>query len=373
MNRMYKSLTMIALFLTLVPTVLASNTWYVNGVNGNNSADCKTPTTACKTIGHAISLASSGDSVIVAAATYSENLTIGISLNVIGSGSNTTIIDGGGVNGVVTIPNGSVQVTLSNVTIRHGFARYGGGLFNSGTLTIIASTISGNKASTPSTCFFGCGAGGGGISNSGTLYISESTVTGNVAYTQREKTGASGGGISNSGTLNINNTTVSGNSASAQGAYGGGIVNSGTVIVNNSTITANAARGIAYASGGGGISNTGNLAINNSTVSGNSGPSGGGIQNFPGMGGIATEQTTIVANNPNGGNCSGTMTSKGYNLSSDGTCNFNSRGDLNNHDPLLGPLQSNGGPTETMALLPGSPAIDGVSWFSLKWRRTSSR
>ena len=52
------------------------------------------------------------------------------------------------------------------------------------------------------------------------------------------------------------------------------------------------------------------------------------------------------------------MTSHGYNLSSDGTCNFNARGDLNNHDPLLGPLQNNGGPTQTMALLPGSPAID---------------
>ena len=53
------------------------------------------------------------------------------------------------------------------------------------------------------------------------------------------------------------------------------------------------------------------------------------------------------------------MTSHGYNLSSDGSCRFNHTGDLNNHDPLLGPLQNNGGPTETMALLPGSPAIDG--------------
>src|SRR5215469_1064747 len=60
-----------------------------------------------------------------------------------------------------------------------------------------------------------------------------------------------------------------------------------------------------------------------------------------------------------GGNCSGTLTSEGYNLSSDSTCNFNNPGDLNNHDPMLGPLQNNGGPTQTMALHPGSPAIDG--------------
>ena len=69
-------------------------------------------------------------------------------------------------------------------------------------------------------------------------------------------------------------------------------------------------------------------------------------------------QNSIVANNSDG-NCSGlTITSKGYNLSSDGTCDFDSTGDLNNHDPVLGPLQNNGGPTQTMALLEGSPAID---------------
>lgn len=52
------------------------------------------------------------------------------------------------------------------------------------------------------------------------------------------------------------------------------------------------------------------------------------------------------------------MTSHGYNLSSDGTCNFNGPGDLNNTNPLLGSLQNNGGPTNTMALPSGSPAVD---------------
>ena len=68
-------------------------------------------------------------------------------------------------------------------------------------------------------------------------------------------------------------------------------------------------------------------------------------------------QNSIVASN-GGGNCSGTIISKGYNLSSDDTCNFNQIGDLNNTDPLLGPLQYNGGPTQTQALQTGSPAID---------------
>ena len=52
------------------------------------------------------------------------------------------------------------------------------------------------------------------------------------------------------------------------------------------------------------------------------------------------------------------MISNGYNLSSDDTCNFNSSGDLNSTAPLLGPLQYNGGPTQTFALLTGSPAIE---------------
>ena len=55
---------------------------------------------------------------------------------------------------------------------------------------------------------------------------------------------------------------------------------------------------------------------------------------------------------------SGSIVSNGYNLSSDGTCPFNGPGDLQNTDPKLGPLQNNGGPTFTQALLAGSPAID---------------
>ena len=68
-------------------------------------------------------------------------------------------------------------------------------------------------------------------------------------------------------------------------------------------------------------------------------------------------QNSIVANNA-GGNCSGAVTSHGYNLSSDGTCDFDRAGDLNDTDPKLGRLRNNGGPTKTLALLPGSPAID---------------
>jgi hypothetical protein len=91
--------------------------------------------------------------------------------------------------------------------------------------------------------------------------------------------------------------------------------------------------------------------MNNSTANGNS---AGGIVN----GGKAALQNSIIANN-SGTNCGGTITSHGYNLSSDGSCALGNSGDLNDTDPMLGPLQYNGGPTQTMALPSGSPAVDG--------------
>jgi hypothetical protein len=160
---------LLAVFLVLASTAaLASSTWYVNGVNGSDSNNCKSPQTACKTIGHAISLAHSGDSIKVAAATYYlyKTLTIRFSLKIIGSDATTTIIEYGG-NGVVQITSANAHVTLSKLTIRNGVV--GGGISNQGTLMINNSTVSGNSAT----------YGGGGIHNNGTLTINNSTVSGN--------------------------------------------------------------------------------------------------------------------------------------------------------------------------------------------------
>jgi predicted outer membrane repeat protein len=346
-----------ALLLALCVPIASATTWYVNGISGSNSNNCKSPTTPCKTIGHAISLAVSGDSIIVAAATYSENLFIGKSLRILGSGAATTIIEGGGIP-VIGISTGA-SVTLSKVQIRNGVLSFccpsGGGINNSGTLMVVRSVVSGNKAASR----------GGGIYNSGTLTISNSTVRGNSVGCLGDDCKAGGGGIANIGILTINNSTLNGNGASA-GCFsscsgdGGGIYNSGTLRISNSTLSANEARssGNFCCSDGGAIFNvSGAVTISNSTLSGNSARVGGGIF------GTAALQNSIVANNSatSGnftGNCVGTMTSKGYNLSSDGSCNFNGPGDMNHTNPLLGPLQNNGGPTQTMALLSGSPAID---------------
>jgi len=309
------TLLSMALFFTMAPPALAA-TWYVNGRSGSDSNNCQSAQTACRTIGFAISRASSGDSILIASSTYSENLSITSNLTLTGSGAQSTIIDGGGVARVVSIENSSAHVALSNLTIRHGVAAGGGGILNWGTLTINNCTISGNAAAS--------------------------------SYS------ATGGGIYNSGTLTINASTLSGNAGSTNFIYGGAIYNSGTLSINNSTLSGNTAGGFT-GGGGGGIYNDSTVRISNSTLSGNSGsPQGGGIYNN----GSATLQNSIVAGSPSGGNCYGITTSDGYNLSSDTTCNFSHTGDRNNTNPQLGPLRYNGGPTQTTALPSGSPAVD---------------
>lgn len=354
------TLLLIAPFLTLLPSALASTTRYVNGVTGSDSNTCLSPTTACKTIGHAISLSASGDSIRVAAATYKENLGIGISLSIFGSNAVTTIIDGGGVATVVRISSTTAHVTLSGLTIRNGLAQFGqdgeggGGIYNSGALRLVSSIVSGNTTS--AACIRLCGAHGGGIYNAqGTVTITNSTLSGNTARVGCRECFAGGGAIFNQGTMTINDSTLSGNSAVSSGiesfAGGGAVYNGATLTINNSTLNGNTgAGGPPHLFMGAAIDNGATVTISNSTLSGNTGD----IYNT----GSATLQNSIVANSSRGPNCSGTMTSKGYNLSSDPSCNFSGPGDMNNINPVLGPLQNNGGPTQTMALLEGSPAID---------------
>lgn len=372
-QRLLITLLLAAMAAALAPAA-AATTWYVNGVTGSDSNNCMFSTTACKTVGHAIFLTASGDSILVAAATYAENLSIGKSLNIIGSGASTTIIDGGRVGSVVSIFNAGTNVRLSKLTIQNGLGVKGGGIVNptGARLTISNCIISRNGA-------FGTinSAGlGGGIYNGGTLTVSTSTLSFNSATgKQKEFPHGYGGAIWNSGTATIGYSTLSGNSVGGIGA-GGGINNGGTLTVSHSTLSGDSAFL------GGGINNTNILRVDDSTFSGNSGALGAGVHNGPnspnpvpkviisnatlsgnsGVGiyngiGTTTIQNSIVANNSRG-NCSGSMTSNGYNLSSDGSCPFTNTGDLNHTDPLLGPLQNNGGPTQTQALLSGSTAID---------------
>jgi predicted outer membrane repeat protein len=262
--------TLLVLFLAVVPTAHAGSSWFVDGAHGGDGNDCMSFQHACKTIGHAITLASSGDSVFLAGATYQEIVTVSFSLNVIGSASSAAqpvVIDGQARNTVVTISKTDAQVTLSNLTIQNGTGQInGGGVKNAGTLTIFNSTIVANT--------IGVGGDGGGIYNTGTLTLNNS----NVLY----NSGNNGGGIyGGPGALTLNNTTVSGNS----GSNGGGIYGAGTLTISNSAIWGNSA------SNGGGIGDAGlggTATIVNSTIYGNSGSNGGGIYN--------TSRTLTVSN-----------------------------------------------------------------------------
>ena len=337
------------------PMAMASSKWYVDGVHGSDNNNCESRQHACKTISNALSLTLPGDSIFVAPAIYHETLFIYFNLEIIGSGAKTTIVDGGGVNSQVVVVGSEpkVPVKLSGMTFRNGAGEEdGGGIYNCfGTLTVIDSIITGNRI-TSGNGSYGYGAG---IYNcpSSTLTLINTTISNNSALI--------GGAICNGGTLTIIDSTISGNTAREQ--MGGGIANYGTLTVTNSTFTGNTAHRSLVGSLAGGILNgglfqsSGTLAINNSTFSGNvaRGGKGGGIFNVQGS--TVVLQNSIVANNT-GGDCSGGLTSRGYNLSSDDTCNFNGTGDLNDTDPKLGRLRNNGGATETFALLPGSPAID---------------
>jgi hypothetical protein len=99
------------------------------------------------------------------------------------------------------------------------------------------------------------------------------------------------------------------------------------------------------------------LTLSSTTISGNSSNlAGSAIYSFS----TASLRNTIVANSTGAANCAGVrVTSMGHNLDSGGSCQLNATGDMSNTDPQLGSLAGNGGPTQTHALLAGSPAIDG--------------
>ena len=196
------------------------------------------------------------------------------------------------------------------------------------------------------------GQSGGGISNAGALTITNSTISGNSAST-------SAGGIYNTGALTIINSTISGNSA----FLGAGIVdNGGITTITNSAVSANSASG-----SGGGIYSSGALmiTITNSTISVNSaGNEGGGIFRASGT---VTARNSIIALNTSakGPDVNGALTSQGFNLignNQDATITATTGDQIGTPaspiDPMLGPLQDNGGPTRTHALLAGSRAID---------------
>jgi LPXTG-site transpeptidase (sortase) family protein len=219
--------------------------------------------------------------------------------------------NGGGVLGS--------SLTLKNSSVTASHAASGGGIYLVGSLNLVNSSVTGNTAT---------GLGGGIYygTNLGSAAITGSTLAGNSA--------ASGGGVYflSSQTPVVTNSTLAGNNASVDG---GGIYNQdGPITLTNVTLSDNSASGR-----GGGLFIT-DLGLNQA------------ILNF---------SNTIIANSTSGGDCvidSGSGISTNLNnLVGDGSCSTGGSNFLSGA-PLLGPLADNGGPTQTLALLAGSPAID---------------
>ena len=288
-----------------------------------------------------------------------------------GPGANNLRVDANHVSRVFHITLG-VSATIAGLTITNGDASEaafpaGGGIYNDhSTLTVNDCSLSGNSAQ------WGGGIENESINGSAMLRVNNSTLRDNSAV-------GVGGGIYNDGsrgsaTLEIVNSTLSGNSTS----WGGGIYNDhATSTVSNCTISGNSASYF-----GGGIFNTGihgsaTLRVTNSTLSGNSASLGAGIYSYGDsstmlavldstlnangiFNALATSQLgSTIFNASEITNDSGTINSLGYNLSSEGDGGFlTGTSDQLNTDPMLGPLQDNGGPTFTHELLPGSPAFE---------------
>lgn len=235
---------------------------------------------------------------------------------------------GGGVHNLGTL-------NVTNVTLSGNSASYaGGGIYSTGTLSVTNSIFSGNSAA---------GGFGGGIAIfNGTSAVTNSAFSGN--------SGVYGGGISNwNGTSAVLNSAFSGNS----GTYGGGLYNAATLNVINCTFSGNSTSG----HGGGMYELGGTATVTNSTFSGNAAGAGGTGGIF--SNGSITLKNTIVANNTPW-NCQFTITDGGGNLQFGGT-NANSCGTtIPTADPKLSSLADNGGATQTMALLPDSPALNAA-------------
>jgi hypothetical protein len=295
-----------------------------------------------------------------------------------------------------------------------GQAACGGAIYNAGWLTAINCAFTSNSAvggssgqeswsSFPPCSSGGVGgdAGGGAICNLGNLVLTACLLANNSATGGVGGLGESGPLLPGSGFLNA----FGGGGGAGGSAKGGALYNSGIAVLINDTVAMNGGTGGQGGSGGGGGGGgsaygaicdiNGQCYLTNCTVALNAavpgtGGSGGaagppypgfpypnpappgwppdplpgpnGSNGGPGSGLLSTGtlffNTLLAGNNSN--NITGTITDAGHNLSSDASCVFTNSG-MTNTNPKLGSLVNNGGPTLTMALLPGSPAIDAGS------------
>jgi len=348
---------------------------YVNGTTGDNSYDGSSPvhttgiTGPKKTIAAGIGVVADDGNVHVAAGTYHEyGLHLTYDMSLLGAGADVTIIDADSHGNVITVSSMPFQNnTISGFTIREGSpsgSDPGGGIYvtSAHILTLNDCIITGNTRGPGSGSL--SDSGGGICNNWGEVHINRCTISGNGANDTGGGIMNKGDGGSNFGVMEITDSTISGNSAQNRG---GGIRNEdGITTMTNCTVSGNTLLEFDFSSGAG-ISNDGTMTLVNCTVAFNSTTSFSGAVG----GGFADESSTtmnfkntIVSNNTagndvyNNGYGAANVVSQGYNIDSENSCGFDQATDKVNTDPLLWPLQNNGGPTFTHAITESSPAYN---------------
>ncbi|MEX2171385.1 MAG: choice-of-anchor Q domain-containing protein [Pirellulales bacterium] len=294
--------------------------------------------------------------------------------------SDSTISDniaGDRGGGIVVRGPGSISLTKTVVSNNSAY-RSGGGVDSAGAATITGCVVTGNLAYQA-----------GGITCGGSLTVRDSRITGNTA------TGSNGGGIISSGALSLINTTVSSNQAAQNGggAYcygdltvvsstiasniasrsGGGITALGSIQLSNATVSQNTATSLAggiwcrgssttvsqstiyrnqsSGAGGGVFMDSGALSLEGSIVAGNFAESGTDATGL--LGASIHARFSVIGNHSGSGLAPAPVGSPDADGNLVGGSTFQSM-----IDPKLGPLADNGGLMRTLALLPGSPALN---------------
>ncbi len=318
------------------PIARAAGPWYVSPT-GNDGNDCLSSGTACQTIGGAIGKASSGDTINIAAGTYTEtNIISGKALTLVGAGIDQTIVNGS-TSSIFSIYS-NASVNISNLTLRNGSADSGAAIYAAGPTVISQIRVTNNT------------------SNFGTIYVWSTTVT-------------------------IADSTISGNHVGSGSRDGVFADTNAKLLISNSTFSGNQGESIH-------LQNISTAAITNITFSGNGGLAAivvsanstatinaSTIANNNSYGilddGAVTIQNSILYNNDSTfasgteNNCASnyalTPTSGGYNIDGGTSCGFSATGDITSTNPTLLPLGDYGGSTQTHGLSLNSPAIDAGS------------
>ena len=386
----------------------APTAWYAYPSGGAVSpTSCKQVTDladAC-TLEQALGLADSGDTVVLESdpgagtvATFTTTTGWDVpqpSLTIHPGPGVDAILDGDGVAPKVLDHTASGTLTVADLTVTNsvgsGGPSPGGGIVNRGGGGVVVTGVTFTGNTTSATGASGFTIGGGIVNASGTgagpgkVVVTDSTFSDNDVFAGAGAMAAIGGGISNvsGGTVTVSGSTFDGNdttNAGSGGAVGGAILNArfssasttGTLSVTASTFSRNTTTGSGQGTTvGGGILNDGTATVIASTLVGNDADGhgendhGAAIVNLdPGV--ISIAATVVAGDGPGCVSASGlevdpgAVIDAGYNVSSDSSCDFTastSTPDNAQLAELLNPLGDNGGPTETIAPKPGSPAV----------------